>query len=302
MVTQSYLDSKPGLDLLFEMIDTWQPEVTSQIDFEDPRFAPYADYYYSDVLKEGGPPEVNVLQCSHFTNDCTSELHSGESMERTRVDVNYLTHFFGPTTPSPPLPFTTALSPPDQSYVDVNRTEEVCYCYPSCREVFYSVSMSSSLLSRFYAKDHVQFLPKGYNGTNDVLNNLVVLDVLFVNTQELEIEQIVAYGWTNFLGDVGGVLGLFLGASAFSLIEFAFFMCQLWQNYKSPFDAGLHHICKTSRNRLDVLQTYYRRTTDVKKYVPTTSARSRDALQTPCRRPTCYKRNRRSPNVMENAL
>eukprot|EP00116_Pleurobrachia_bachei_P018107 sb/3478369/ len=46
-------------------------------------------------------------------------------------------------------------------------------------------------------------------------------------------------------------------------------------------------------NRLDVLRTYYRRTTDVKKYVPTTSARIRYALQ------TLY---RRSTDVMENAL
>eukprot|EP00116_Pleurobrachia_bachei_P008867 sb/3469129/ len=43
------------------------------------------------------------------------------------------------------------------------------------------------------------------------------------------------------------------------------------------------------RNRLDVLQTYYRRTTDVKN-------------TSQLRRHTSYKRNERSPNVMENAL
>ena len=40
MVTQSYLDSKPGLDELYTIIDTWDPEKYSDLDFEDEKFAP----------------------------------------------------------------------------------------------------------------------------------------------------------------------------------------------------------------------------------------------------------------------
>ena len=115
-----------------------------------------------------------------------------------------------------------------KNYVDVNRKDIICHCYPACKERFYKASISSSGLSKLYAAKRVSRLPTGYGSAQDVFDNLMVLDILFTNTQETEINEIATYGWMNFLGDVGGVLGLFLGASAFTLVEFfvfGFVMC-----------------------------------------------------------------------------
>ncbi|XP_063686958.1 acid-sensing ion channel 4-A-like [Bolinopsis microptera] len=127
----------------------------------------------------------------------------------------------------------------DSKYVDHKREDQICHCYPACKEVFYKASLSSSILSKFYAKNHVEILPQGYGTVEDVADNLVVIDILFSTTQETEITELVSYGWGNFLGDVGGVLGLFLGASAFTLIEFVFFIATLaWNALVGVFRCG----------------------------------------------------------------
>ena len=38
LVSQSYLDLNPGLDELFEQIDSWDQDVVSNIDFGDPKY------------------------------------------------------------------------------------------------------------------------------------------------------------------------------------------------------------------------------------------------------------------------
>jgi hypothetical protein len=55
-----------------------------------------------------------------------------------------------------------------------------------------------------------------------------VIEVLFTSMQVSEIREIVTYTWANFLGDLGGVLGLFLGASLFTVMEFVEFFFVLW--------------------------------------------------------------------------
>ena len=70
----------------------------------------------------------------------------------------------------------------------------------------------------------VSQLPDGYSTKEDVMENLLVIEILFTSMQVSEIREIVTYGWGNFLGDVGGVLGLFLGASMFTILEFTQFI------------------------------------------------------------------------------
>ena len=40
----------------------------------------------------------------------------------------------------------------------------------------------------------------GYSTKEDVMENLLIVDVLFTSMQVAEIREIVTYGWGNFLG------------------------------------------------------------------------------------------------------
>eukprot|EP00116_Pleurobrachia_bachei_P006480 sb/3466742/ len=107
-------------------------------------------------------------------------------------------------------------------YSDVNRVSMGCNCPPTCFETEYKAQISSSSLSkydidssigkislaitkknqifRFYAEQKVKRLPPGYNTTQDVMENLLIIDILFTSMQVSEIREIVTYGWANFLG------------------------------------------------------------------------------------------------------
>ncbi|KAL5250195.1 hypothetical protein ACHWQZ_G016054 [Mnemiopsis leidyi] len=360
MVSKSYLDSNPGLEDVWSILDTWSVEETKNINFSDPVIARFSNMTYYEVLMNGGPKKSTFLRCEHFIDHCFQHEVFGENyvvMEVTntgkcfrinpegklrgkggdygkltlkffadlneysssgqklpqvgyavqfhdheqfssslpssfwmspgliyKVDLSLLREFrLGPPAGTcndtvlyntygrheensclaqcrddslvakcgcvlvpPPLPqnnpsvnyrsctlaeWATCGLPTYinwySNYVDHAREENICHCFPACREVFYKASLSSSILSKFYAKNHVDMLPQGYGTVDDVTDNLVVIDILFTSTQETEITELVSYGWGNFLGDVGGVLGLFLGASAFTLIEFVFFIAAL---------------------------------------------------------------------------
>ncbi|KAL5250623.1 hypothetical protein ACHWQZ_G016379 [Mnemiopsis leidyi] len=109
-------------------------------------------------------------------------------------------------------------------YSNVNKVKTECNCPATCTEIAYKAQLSSSQLSKFYAEEKAAKLPPGYENAQDVLENLLIIDILFTSMQISEIREIVTYGWGNFLGDVGGVLGLFLGASMFTIIEFIQFI------------------------------------------------------------------------------
>jgi hypothetical protein len=109
-------------------------------------------------------------------------------------------------------------------FADVSNIKPMCYCPPTCKEISYDAQISSSSLSKFYAESKTGRLPPGYSTREDVMENLLIIDILFTSMRTSEIREIITYGWGNFLGDVGGVLGLFLGASAFTVIEFAQFI------------------------------------------------------------------------------
>eukprot|EP00116_Pleurobrachia_bachei_P019421 sb/3479683/ len=63
-----------------------------------------------------------------------------------------------------------------------------------------------------------------YNTTQDVMENLLIIDILFTSMQVGTIRIHIIYGWGNFLGDVGGVLGLFLERPVFNIVE----ICELF--------------------------------------------------------------------------
>eukprot|EP00116_Pleurobrachia_bachei_P012827 sb/3473089/ len=74
-----------------------------------------------------------------------------------------------------------------------------------------------------------------YNKSSDIRDNMMVLEVMFSSSQISQVKEFVKYTTNNLLGDIGGVLGLFLGASLFTILEFFQFIimsiakyCCMW--------------------------------------------------------------------------
>ena len=122
------------------------------------------------------------------------------------------------------------------NYTDTMREEPLCECDTPCEEIGYDFDISSSTLSLEHA-DSVEpsFGPIfsnlsnaefniSYNTSQDILKNLMVMEVLFNSMQEVHISETISYDLGNLLGDIGGVLGLFLGASVFTVIESIIFL------------------------------------------------------------------------------
>jgi len=124
-------------------------------------------------------------------------------------------------------------------YMDPNFTEDNCYCPSACKETRYEAQLSSSSISPAYATKLLQAKPVqgylkfvasnpamniSYSTAEDILENMMVVELLFTSMSVSEIRQVVTYTFYNMLGDIGGVLGLFLGASLFTILEFFQFL------------------------------------------------------------------------------
>jgi len=146
------------------------------------------------------------------------------------------------------------------NYTDTDRASKFCTCSTACKETRYEAQISSSSVSPAFARSIFPFVqpvisePQHgfsnpefnilYNTTDDILKNVMVLEVLFTSMRTSEIKEIINYDMSNLLGDIGGVLGLFLGASLFTILEFfqfvafsiAKYCCNLGKPKHSPIN------------------------------------------------------------------
>ena len=136
----------------------------------------------------------------------------------------------------------------DQQY---QRDEVACNCPPPCYEEQFRVTVSSSMwpplnkaaeflsnLKAAYAKEKMFS-----NWTVDTIyRNILATDIYFKDFTVETVEQKPAYGLDDFASDLGGQLGLWIGASVFSAFELgAYFMNLItywvfWRKRKKSFD------------------------------------------------------------------
>ncbi|XP_050440957.1 pickpocket protein 28-like isoform X2 [Adelges cooleyi] len=101
-----------------------------------------------------------------------------------------------------------------------------CTCLPGCHWIGYNKVQSSSPLSNSY-----KIKPKYLAGrdTNYFKKNMAVVHYYFEETQFTGYTKGELFGFTEFLSNTGGLLGLFMGFSFLSAVEIIYFITlRLW--------------------------------------------------------------------------
>ena len=82
-----------------------------------------------------------------------------------------------------------------------------------------------------------------------------VINVIFADSQIEKTSNYVTYEMENFIFDIGGLIGLFLGSSILSVLELLVSICKTiknrWKKAVKRFQPRIHH----SSNSMELQQT-----------------------------------------------
>ncbi|KAB0399293.1 hypothetical protein E2I00_003111, partial [Balaenoptera physalus] len=96
-------------------------------------------------------------------------------------------------------------------------SEGPCFCPTPCNLTRYGKEIS---MVRIPNRGSARYLARKYNRNETYIReNFLVLDVFFEALTSEAMEQRAAYGLSALLGDLGGQMGLFIGASVLTLLE-----------------------------------------------------------------------------------
>lgn len=97
-------------------------------------------------------------------------------------------------------------------------------CLPACFEVNYGREISSAKLGTGEFLTEYPFRSKGYNNATYIRENLAIVHIYFLDSSYRGFTKNELIGFTEFLSNTGGLLGLFMGFSVISLIEIIYFI------------------------------------------------------------------------------
>uniref|UniRef100_A0A8C7U7R2 Acid-sensing ion channel 1-like n=1 Tax=Oncorhynchus mykiss TaxID=8022 RepID=A0A8C7U7R2_ONCMY len=123
------------------------------------------------------------------------------------------------------MPGTSMVCTPEQ-YKDcadpaldflVEKDNDYCVCETPCNMIRYGKELS---MVKIPSKASAKYLAKKFNKTEQYIGeNVLVLDIFFEALNYEKIEQKKAYEIAGLLGDIGGQMGLFIGASVLTILE-----------------------------------------------------------------------------------
>ena len=98
--------------------------------------------------------------------------------------------------------------------------EAGCGCLPTCEETIYDVSVSSSGMPNDYSRETLaKSLKIPPLNSSNIDKNIISLKIFFLEMRYTLIEQQSMYTPTSLFGELGGQLGLCLGASILTIVE-----------------------------------------------------------------------------------
>ena len=94
-----------------------------------------------------------------------------------------------------------------------------CWCIDACNETYYEYSLSRAQYPPINAARNMLKVVTDYKNISDLRENYIRLHVYFQTLAIEHVEKVASYTTMNLLGDVGGNLGLFIGANVATLGE-----------------------------------------------------------------------------------
>ncbi|XP_071590565.1 acid-sensing ion channel 3 isoform X1 [Heliangelus exortis] len=110
----------------------------------------------------------------------------------------------------------------------VKRDSQFCSCRTPCATVRYGKELSVLPIPSRAASRH---LARRFNRTQQyIADNVLVLDIFFEALNYETIEQKAAYEVAGLLGDIGGQMGLFMGASLLTILEIIDYLYEVFRD------------------------------------------------------------------------
>uniref|UniRef100_A0A3Q3QNI7 Acid-sensing ion channel 1 n=1 Tax=Monopterus albus TaxID=43700 RepID=A0A3Q3QNI7_MONAL len=148
----------------------------------------------------------------------------------------------------------------------VEKDSDYCVCDTPCNLTRYGKELS---FVKIPSKASAKYLAKKFNKTEQyIAENILVLDIYFEALNYETIEQTKAYEFAGLLGDIGGQMGLFIGASLLTILELFDYLYEVIK-YKLCQCFRKKHKGRTNKDRGAVLSL-----DDVKRHAPSENLRT----------------------------
>ncbi|XP_073977281.1 pickpocket protein 28-like isoform X2 [Rhodnius prolixus] len=98
---------------------------------------------------------------------------------------------------------------------------KTCNCLPACHEISYSYMLTTSRITDSLKIDPVML---GRFNTTYFKQNMAIIHFYYIERQFTSTIRGVLFGFTEFLSNTGGLLGLFFGFSFLSAVEIVYFL------------------------------------------------------------------------------
>ncbi|XP_077005866.1 acid-sensing ion channel 3 isoform X2 [Tamandua tetradactyla] len=112
--------------------------------------------------------------------------------------------------------------------LDAMLRKDACACPSPCTSTRYAKELS---MVRIPSRASARYLARKYNRSEAyITENVLVLDIFFEALDYETVEQKAAYEVSELLGDIGGQMGLFIGASLLTILEIFDYLCEVFQD------------------------------------------------------------------------
>nr|XP_015199693.1 PREDICTED: acid-sensing ion channel 1 isoform X7 [Lepisosteus oculatus] len=119
----------------------------------------------------------------------------------------------------------------------VEKDNNYCVCETPCNTTRYGKELS---FVKIPSKASAKYLAKKFNKSEQyIADNILVLDIFFEALNYETIEQKKAYEVAGLLGDIGGQMGLFIGASILTILELFDYL----------YEVVKYKVCRCSRKK-----------------------------------------------------
>uniref|UniRef100_G3W6Y0 Acid sensing ion channel subunit 3 n=1 Tax=Sarcophilus harrisii TaxID=9305 RepID=G3W6Y0_SARHA len=128
------------------------------------------------------------------------------------------------------------------------RKDTACLCPSPCASTRFEKELS---MVRIPSRASASFLAQKYNRSKQyIADNVLVLDIFFEALNYETVEQKKAYEVADLLGDIGGQMGLFIGASLLTILEILDFLFEVFQDRVLGYFHNRRRSQKAPRNSL----------------------------------------------------